>query len=80
MPKLTIRYFARLREERGREEETVETGAANPADLFEDLRARHGFTMERKRLWVAVNDAAAPWDTALHDGDTVVFIPPVAGG
>jgi molybdopterin converting factor small subunit len=31
-------------------------------------------------MMVVVNDAYTGWDHALHDGDTVVFIPPVAGG
>jgi molybdopterin converting factor small subunit len=29
---------------------------------------------------VAINDEFADWQHKLQDGDTVVFIPPVAGG
>lgn len=29
---------------------------------------------------VAVNEGYAAWDTTLHDGDAVAFLPPVAGG
>jgi molybdopterin converting factor small subunit len=31
-------------------------------------------------LKVAINDEFAAWDTQLASGDTIVFIPPVAGG
>jgi sulfur-carrier protein len=38
--KLTVLYFAWLRERVGLPRETVETGAATVADLVEELRAR----------------------------------------
>jgi molybdopterin converting factor small subunit len=31
-------------------------------------------------LKVAVNERFSDWQHALADGDTVVFVPPVAGG
>ena len=80
MKSVTVQYFALLREQAGRSEETVRTAAPNPAALFAELRARHGFALGREVLKVAVNDDFAGWDTALAEGDRVVFIPPVAGG
>lgn len=80
MKRINVAYFAKLREERGRSEETLETEADTPAALYEVLCGLHQFTLRPAQLGVAVNDAFAPWDTALKDGDTVVFIPPVAGG
>ena len=32
------------------------------------------------KIRVAVNEGYASWDAPLHDGDTVAFLPPVAGG
>ncbi len=75
-----VRYFALLREQRGLDEEPVATEAANAAELYGELRKRHGFSLPADRLRVAVNDHFEPWGAALKDGDTVVFIPPVAGG
>ncbi len=75
-----VRYFAILREQRGLDEETVTTAAATAADLYDEIRALHGFTLARERLRVALNDDFKPWTTPLRDGDTLVFIPPVAGG
>ena len=78
--KLSIQYFALLRDQRGQGDEVLETGAATPQELYEELAQQHGFTLPRSALKVAVNDEFARWDAALADGDSIVFIPPVAGG
>ncbi|MDP9064464.1 MAG: NTP transferase domain-containing protein [Pseudomonadota bacterium] len=75
-----IQYFALLREQAGRSEETVLTAAKTPAQLLVELRARYGFTLPAEQLRVAVNSEFADWSRPLHAGDAVVFIPPVAGG
>jgi molybdopterin converting factor subunit 1 len=75
-----VRYFAALREQRGLDEERVATSASTAGELYEELRARHGFTLPAARLRVAVNDAFEPWATPVRSGDALVFIPPVAGG
>ncbi len=77
---LKIQYFAVMREQAGRSEETLETSAATPADLYSELKARYGFTLPREQLKVAVNSEFAAWSRRLAAGDAVVFIPPVAGG
>jgi hypothetical protein len=75
-----VQYFAILREQRGLTTETLVTPATTPAALYEELRARHGFTLPADRVRAAVNDAFVTAGAALRDGDRVVFIPPVAGG
>ena len=75
-----VSYFAVLREQRGLGQESVSTGASTAAELYEELRARHGFTLPADRLRVAINDEFEPWGAAVGDGDSVVFIPPVSGG
>ena len=77
---IIVRYYALLREERGLEEESINTSAKTAADLYEELLEKHGFSLARKRLWVAVNDEMSAWEQTIEEGDTVVFIPPVAGG
>jgi len=77
---LKIQYFALMREQAGRSEETLETSAATPADLYSELKARYGFTLPREQLKVAVNSEFSAWSRRLGPGDAVVFIPPVAGG
>jgi molybdenum cofactor guanylyltransferase len=78
--RLNVRYFAMLREQAGRGFEELRTQAATPADLYEELRQRHGLTLKAESLRVAVNDEFGEWSAPLADGDTVVFLPPVAGG
>lgn len=78
--KLRIGYYALLREARGLSEEQVETTAQTTGALYAELAGKHGFTLRGTQLKVAVNDVFAAWDTALNEGDHVVFIPPVAGG
>ncbi len=77
---LKIQYYALMREQAGRSDETVETAAATPADLYTELSARYGFTLSQEQLKVAVNSEFASWSRRLAAGDAVVFIPPVAGG
>jgi molybdopterin converting factor subunit 1 len=77
---IRVQYFALLRDQRGLADENLTTAADTPAGLYAELHARHGFTLPMKQLRVAVNDEFAPWDAPLQEGDTLVFIPPVAGG
>lgn len=77
---LRIQYYAILREQAGRSEETLDTMAATPAELYDELRQRHPFQLTAGQLKVALNSEFSDWHTPLRHGDTVVFIPPVAGG
>jgi len=77
---LRVQYFALLREQAGRRDETVVTGAPTPRELFAELSVRHGFTLAPEHLKVAVNSEFSDWSRPLAAGDHVVFIPPVAGG
>ena len=80
MKTVRLQYFAILREQRGQAHETLATAAGTAAQLYEELRHRHGFTLPGDRLRVAINGDFAPWDTPLAEGAELVFIPPVAGG
>ncbi len=78
--RVNLQYFAQLREQAGIGDEVVDTSAATPRELYAELRARHGFSLSADSLKVAVNERFGDWQQALVDGDTVVFVPPVAGG
>lgn len=80
MSTLRVQYYALFREQAGRSEEVVTTAAKTPAELYAELRGKHPFKLAQEQLKVAVNAEFKSWDAALHDGDVVVFIPPVAGG
>jgi molybdopterin converting factor subunit 1 len=79
MKTIQLEYFAVLRECAGNDREAVTTEAETPQQLFAELAARYDFP-SLQSLKVAINDEFSDMSTALVDGDTVVFIPPVAGG
>lgn len=75
-----IRYFALLREERGLSDETIVTEAATVGQLYNEIRQKYEFSLPQERMSVAINDEFANWGEELSDNDSVVFVPPVAGG
>ena len=77
---IKVQYFAILREQAGRSEETVATAARTPLDLYAELQRRHPFSLGADSLRVAINAEFSDWTQPLAEGDAVVFIPPVAGG
>jgi molybdopterin converting factor subunit 1 len=80
MMQIQVQYYAILREQAGTSEERVQTSATTPAGLYDELVPRHGFTLARSQLRVAIDGDFASWDAPLTEGAKIVFIPPVAGG
>ena len=80
--KIHLRYFASFREIIGHNEEMLTVGdGASVTDVRALLMARYPRlqpVMERSAC--AVNHGYASRDATLHEGDEVVFIPPVGGG
>jgi molybdopterin-guanine dinucleotide biosynthesis protein A len=77
---IKVQYYALLREQAGRSDETLTTRARTPRELYVELAARYPFTLPADLLRVAVNAEFGDWAQPLKSGDAVVFIPPVAGG
>jgi molybdopterin-guanine dinucleotide biosynthesis protein A len=78
--RVTVQYFALLREQAGRATESLETTARTPRELYAELAGRYPFTLDPAVLRVAINSEFGEWGAPLADGDAIVFIPPVAGG
>ena len=83
--KITVRYFALLRERLGVESEvlTWESAAPTVGALREHLADRapaHAAVLTARPLLVAVNREYAAPQTLLKDGDEVALFPPVTGG
>ena len=82
--RVTVRYFASIREALGQGEEAVDTPAATLGALRQELLARGGAYAEvlapgravRMALNQTLSDEAAP----LPAGAEVAFFPPVTGG
>jgi len=84
--KLTLRFFASLKEQLGRDAEEVDVpaGVATVAALRTHLMTRGGEWQaafaEKKLVRAAVNQEMAPAAAAIKAGDEVAFFPPVTGG
>ena len=85
--RVEVLLFARLRELAGESAIAVsavpgsDSGAVMARDVWAALCALHPRLHGGDAgLRVAVNQAYAAWDTVVGEGDTVAFIPPVAGG
>jgi molybdopterin converting factor subunit 1 len=75
-----VNYFASFREQRGLASEHYNTQAATLAELYDELKLKHGFQLLHRNLRVAKNTEFCSWDAPLTSGDEIAFIPPVAGG
>ena len=78
---INILYFASLADEANCHEETVTVPQSTSlTELYEQLSQKHRFSRPQSELRVAVNDYFAKWTDKIYEGDSVVFITPVAGG
>ncbi|KAF0815376.1 Molybdopterin synthase sulfur carrier subunit [Andreprevotia sp. IGB-42] len=86
MSTLHLRYFARLREQFGRDAEPLGIPAVpyTVGDVIDLLIARGGVWAEElggpRVFRVAVDQEMATLDTAVHDGAELAIFPPVTGG
>lgn len=82
--KVTVKYFASIRETIGLSVETMDTDAPSLASLRDELVARGGAWAESlargRAVRVALNQVMSDESAALHDGTEVAFFPPVTGG
>jgi len=77
-----VRLFASLREKAGRNHQALELpdGASVETAWSRLAEDEPRLAPHRASLTAAVNRRYAPFDTELHEGDEVAFIPPVSGG
>ncbi len=80
--KITVRYFASIREAVGKPSEMLETTAATLAQLRDELILRGGGeALARGRaVRMALNQVMSDESVNLTDGCEVAFFPPVTGG
>ncbi|MDN5664795.1 MAG: MoaD/ThiS family protein [Psychrobacter sp.] len=78
---IQVLYFASLADATNCQQETIKVEPSTSlSELYEHLSQKHGFSHSQQELRVAVNDYFVKWTEQIHDGDSVVFITPVAGG
>ncbi|GHO67168.1 hypothetical protein KSC_060600 [Ktedonobacter sp. SOSP1-52] len=80
--KIRIRYFASLREVTGQSDELLDMAdGTSIAEIKKNLVTRYPRLQDiLERCLCALNRAYVPPETALHENDELVFIPPMGGG
>jgi len=82
--KVTVKYFAGIREAIGVAQELRETTAATLAALRDELIAQGGAHAESlargKAVRLALNQVMSDESATLTEGAEVAFFPPVTGG
>jgi molybdopterin synthase sulfur carrier subunit len=82
--RITVRYFASIREAVGTSSESLDTQAATLAQLRDDLLlppGAAGAALARGRaVRLALNQVMSEETAALTEGCEVAFFPPVTGG
>lgn len=82
--KVTIKYFASIREALGQGSEQRDTAALTLADLRDELLAcspAHAQALARgKPVRMALDQLMSDESASLRDGCEVAFFPPVTGG
>ena len=82
--KLTVKYFASIREALGQGGEAVETSSANLQALRDELVARGGAYAQAlargKAVRMALNQVMSDEAATLSESCEVAFFPPVTGG
>jgi molybdopterin synthase sulfur carrier subunit len=82
--KITVKYFASIRESLGQGSEQRETNATTLADLRNELLSlspTHALALARsKPVRMALNQVMSDESAPLREGCEVAFFPPVTGG
>ena len=82
--KVSVRYFASIRETVGQGSETLSTSARNLGTLRDELVSRGGVYSQSlargKAVRVALNQVMSEESAELSEGCEVAFFPPVTGG
>lgn len=78
---INVLYFASLADEANCHEERITVPqSVSLTELYQQLNKKYNFSRDQSELKVAINDYFAKWSDNIDDGDSVVFITPVAGG
>ncbi len=75
--KITVKYFASLREQMGKAEEVLTLSEAAPiAELWKNVSGE----TKPENILMAINMEYVKSDAIVEEGDEVAFFPPVTGG
>jgi len=80
--RVKVLFFGRLKDVVGHSEESLEVPEASTIEQLFTLHAQRIPELAKYRSSVVAshNQEFASWDTPLHSGDEIAFLPPVSGG
>ena len=78
--KITVLYFGQLKEQAGMASESLEMENATVAELYRQLKERHGLSMPFENLRAARNETFCKGTEAIRADDVIAFMPPMSGG
>lgn len=80
--RVKVLFFGRLKDVIGHAEESLDLSHASTIEqLFAAFAGRvPELAKYRSSVVASCNQEFAAWDTPLHSGDEVAFLPPVSGG
>jgi molybdopterin converting factor subunit 1 len=80
--RVKVLFFGRLKEIAGLTQDSIDLAPdADIESLFAQYARRHPELKQyRSSLVASCNQEFAPWNTVLHPGDEIAFLPPVSGG
>jgi molybdopterin-guanine dinucleotide biosynthesis protein A len=77
---VTVHFYAALRDQARLATTIVSSHAHTLSELYQELAATFGLTIDAANLRFAKNTAMVASHSELCDGDNVVFMPPLSGG
>ena len=80
--RVRVLFFGRLKDLIGQAEDFVNSADAATIEQLFALYVTHNPELAKFRSSLAAsrNQEFAAWDTPLHSGDEIAFLPPVSGG
>ena len=78
--KITVLYFGQLKQQAGTASETLEMDDAPVAELYRQLKKRHGLSMPFENLRAARNETFCKGTEVIRADDVIAFMPPMSGG
>lgn len=77
---INVQYFASFRDQSGKSSEQLLVDCDTASELYEHVKGLYGFHLKPQHLRVAINENFSNLNQTIQEGDSIVFLPPVAGG
>ncbi len=78
---ITVKYFASLREQLGKSEETLTlSDEISIAEVWQNVSGSISENIESENILMTINMEYVKSDALVKTGDEVAFFPPVTGG